>query len=116
MDVGRVISNKESGYHMGLTADYTTPGGLTASGAYHRIKDIHIRIDKDDEDNTVVTSNITVDIHKDATARGDGTPAIGGFGTETTLDLAGSKNQYNLVKQSYEYLKTLDEYSSAVDN
>ena len=101
---------------MGLTADFTTPGGLTASGAYHRISHIHIAIDKDESDNTVVTSHITVDIHKDATARGDGTPTIGGFGTQVALDLAGSKNQYNLVKQSYEHLKTLDEYSSAVDN
>ena len=101
---------------MGLTADYTTPGGLTASGAYHRISAIHIDIGKDDDDNTVVSSHISIEIHKDATARGDGTPTIGGGSARTTLNLTGSKNQYNLLKQSYEHLKTLDEYSSAVDN
>jgi hypothetical protein len=100
---------------MGLTQDYTTAGGLTATGAYHRISAIHIDIDKNDEDATMVRCHWNVEITKDKVSRDEDKPLIGGFSFYGYLDLSNSKNQYNLVKQGYETLKLLDGYSGAVD-
>jgi len=101
---------------MGLTADFTTGGGLTATDAYHRIAHINLNIHKDDDDSTVVSVNWNIEVHKDAASREAGTSPIGGFNARSEINLAGSANQYNLIKQGYVHLKTLDEYSSAVDN
>tara|TARA_R110000824_G_scaffold339065_1_gene525562 strand:- start:1250 stop:1555 length:306 start_codon:yes stop_codon:yes gene_type:complete len=101
---------------MGLTKDFTTGGGLTATGAYHRIGHLSLQIDKDDDDSTVVLVNWNIEIHKDAASREAGAPPVGGFNARSELNLAGSANQYNLIKQGYIHLKTLDDYTDAVDN
>lgn len=105
------------GVIMALICDYTTPGGLNATGAYHRISNINIDLRKRIGSNP--TSCIVywdIEISKDKDSRDEGKPLIGMFNASAVIDLTNtSANQFNIVKAGYEHLKTLSAYDGATD-
>ena len=84
---------------MALQKTITTPHGFEATNAYHRVEAVAL--------NTKTEIAFRVRAYKDQ----DAALAFGDGGYQCAYDIAGD----NPIKQAYEHLKTLPEFSDAVD-
>ena len=108
---------------MALRIDYETHYGIDCNYAHCIIKDMrvnkekHITFDEDGEEVTTYTFDINYNgkIFASVGAYTDGASPIGGFNGKFEMDVAGSKNQYNLIKQAYLDLKTMNGFTDGVD-
>jgi hypothetical protein len=101
---------------MALEMSYDTSFGLTCAEAYWVIREGQIMTQWDEE--TGVKSVIfagQIIIYADKAAMTAGKQPVGGGNLSFPLDLGGDADQHNLLKAAYEYIKTLDEFSEAVD-
>jgi hypothetical protein len=97
---------------MALQIQVTFPKyGFTASNAYLRVS--NLRID-DSNAGWIVTFNLKC--YFSANAKNNGKkPIEEEYHTFPYSVSSSNQDQYNTVKQAYQYLKTLSQYSSATD-
>ena len=114
---------------MALRIEYETHYGITCESAHCIIvdarvnKDVYTTLDEDGVTFISTTSfnvNYSGKIFASLSAYNDGASPIGGFefgrnNGSFELDAAGSKNQYNFIKQAYLDLKTKDGFTDGVD-
>jgi hypothetical protein len=119
---------------MALRLSWPTPYGHTFTEAHAIIQDARLekRIDKVwveyDENEPGVPNpnnewvstktypvNYKVKIWISEDAYNDDVSFISGFNGRFEIDVAGTKNQYNIVKQCYVHLKAQDGWTDAVD-
>ena len=108
---------------MALRIEYETHYGITCDYAHCIIKDARVNKEEhmthDEDGEEVIT--YTFDIHYNgkifASEDGyaEGVSPIGGFNGRFELDAAAAKTQYNLVKQCYLNLKTMDGFTDGTD-
>ena len=108
---------------MALRIDYETHYGIDCNYAHCIVKDVRVNKEvetTEDEDGDEVTTTV-FDVHYNGKifasvgAYTDGASPIGGFNGKFEMDVAGSKNQYNLIKQAYLNLKTMDGFTDGTD-
>lgn len=96
---------------MALKVEYETEFGITCDYAYCVIVDVRVgkRIDVNQDGDEVKSFTVKYrgKIFASDDAYEQGASPISGFNGDFELDTANTKNQYNLVKQSYQHLKTL---------
>lgn len=97
---------------MGFTLDYEITNGLTCSNAYWRIKRCYANIDSIPTKTYSVSGTLEIFMSKEKCENDE--PAIGGVGFTMPMDM-DSTTLSNPIAESYKYLKTQAEYSSAVD-
>tara|TARA_A100000164_G_scaffold376081_1_gene412396 strand:+ start:255 stop:587 length:333 start_codon:yes stop_codon:yes gene_type:complete len=108
---------------MALRISYTTEHGITCPDAYCIIKNSAIEkvretvtVDGGDDIHTdtfyVIYSGFVYSTEANYLADKS---AITSFHGNFELDVAGSKNQYNLLKQCYNHVKTQPDFSGAID-
>ena len=95
---------------MALRIEYETTYGITCEYAHCVITDN--RCSKEDD---VYPVGYRGKIYANASAYEDGASPIGGFKGHFELDAAGAKTQYNIVKQCYLHLKTMDGFTDGID-
>ncbi len=108
---------------MALTIEYATHYGINCENAHCIVRDArvnkeeHITHDEDGEEVTTTTFDINYNgkIFASADTYENGSAPIGGFNGRFELDAAAAKTQYNLVKQCYLNLKTMDGFTNGVD-
>ena len=107
---------------MALRIDYETHYGIDCNYAHCIVKDARVNKEANEEEVDGETVTTTVfDVHYNGKiyatddAYADGASPIGGFNGRFELDTAGSKNQYNLIKQAYLNLKTMDGFTDGTD-
>ena len=108
---------------MALRIEYETNFGITCEQAHCIIRDARVNKDVEitEDENGDEISTTTFDVHysgkifASVSAYEDEASPIGGFNGRFELDTAGSKNQYNLIKQSYLHLKEQDGFLDGVD-
>jgi hypothetical protein len=107
---------------MALRIEYETHYGLTCEYAHCVV--VNVRCSRDIKRSTVdgeevETKTYPVEyngkIYANASAYEDGASPIGGFNGRFELNQAGSKQQYNIVKQSYLHLKEQEGFADGVD-
>ena len=100
---------------MALRIEYETNYGITCEQAHCVIRDA--RVNKEVNEEGVATFDIQYGgkIFASVSAYEDGAAPVGGFNGRFELDTAGSKNQYNLVKQAYLHLKEQDGFTDGTD-
>ena len=97
---------------MALRVSWPTPYGHTFTEAHAIIQDA--RFEKDVQSETYpVNYKVKIWISEDAYT--EGVSFISGFNGKFEVNVAGSKNQYNIIKQCYLHLKEQDGWTSAVD-
>ena len=107
---------------MALRIDYETHYGIDCNYAHCIVKDARVNkgVNEEEVDGETVTTTV-FDVHYNGKiyatddAYADGASPIGGFNGRFELDTAGSKNQYNLIKQAYLNLKTMDGFTDGTD-
>ena len=77
--------------------------------------DVSREVDGETVTTTVFDVHYNGKIYATDDAYADGASPIGGFNGRFELDTAGSKNQYNLIKQAYLNLKTMDGFTDGTD-
>ena len=99
---------------MALELDYEHEElGVTLPNVYAKIT----RADLDNMENDEgVNVRYSVDIYKNERAKEDGKRPFGGKSFTTTLNIGNAKTQYNLLKQCYLHLKTMDGFTDAIDS
>lgn len=111
---------------MALRIEYETPYGITCEYAHCVIVDTRcnkeIEIEKSIVDGEEVEIeikrypiNFNGKIYASESAYADGASPIGGFNGQFELNDAGAKTQYNIVKQCYIHLKTMNGFTNGVD-
>ena len=119
---------------MALQLEWETPYGIVCDNAYATVVDVTTnkivnRVWHEYDENEpgvpnpfnewVVTKEFEVrfkvKVWADKDAYDEDKSAIGGFNGRFNIDTAGSKNQYNLIKQCYLKLKTADGWTDATD-
>ena len=100
---------------MALRVEYETHYGITCEYAHCIVKDA--RVEKDVDEEGVVTFNIHYGgkIFASVSAYEDGASALGGFNGRFEMDNAGTKKQYNIVKQCYLHLKEQEGFTDGTD-
>ena len=99
---------------MALRIEYVTPYGITCSQAHCVI--IGTRCDRERiEDGKVYEVHFNGKVYADLQAYDDDKSPIGGFNGSFELDAGDGKDQYNIVKQCYEHLKTMSGFDAGVD-
>tara|TARA_B110001454_G_scaffold188393_1_gene186362 strand:+ start:2089 stop:2382 length:294 start_codon:yes stop_codon:yes gene_type:complete len=96
---------------MALTLSWPTPYGHTFTQAHAVIQDA--RLEKVESQTYPVNYKVKIWINE--TAYNDGASFISGFNGRFEIDTAGSKNQYNIVKQCYINLKLQEGWTDATD-
>ena len=119
---------------MALIKDYELPGtGLNVPSAYHVISHIDLRkrtqdvpnpVDHQDDlrndDNRLYwaagyVATVRIDVYANSEARTSGKNIIGSIGDQYEYTfLYDPTSNYGIIEQGYNYLKTTEEYSSAV--
>ena len=99
---------------MALELDYEEERlGVTIPNVYAKIA----RASFDNmENDDGVDVNYTVKLYKNESAKEDGEHPFGGKSYTTTLNIANAKTQYNLLKQCYLHLKTMEGFTEAIDS
>tara|TARA_R110002020_G_scaffold180072_1_gene373970 strand:+ start:1603 stop:1902 length:300 start_codon:yes stop_codon:yes gene_type:complete len=99
---------------MALELDYEEERlGVTIPNVYAKI----VRASFDNMENDEgVNVNYTVKLYKNEEAKEEGEPPFGGKSFITTLNIGNAKTQYNLLKQCYLHLKTMDGFTDAADS
>ena len=95
---------------MALRIEYETPYGINCESAHCII--VNARCSKEGDTYPVEYNG---KIYANASAYEDGASPIGGFNGRFELNQAGSKQQYNIVKQSYLHLKEQEGFADGVD-
>ena len=98
---------------MGLELSYETDYGLTLDNAYAKITDVSFDNEQNDEGVEVI---FQLRIYVDESSKEEGKPALAGFGFTMPLNTANGKTQYNVLKQGYLHLKTMDGFTDAIDS
>ena len=99
---------------MALELDYEHEQlGVTLPNVYAKI----VRADFDNTENDEgVTVRYTIKLYKNESAKESGEHPFGGKSYTTTLNIGNAKTQYNLLKQCYLHLKTMDGFTDAIDS
>ena len=108
---------------MALRIEYETHYGITCDDAHCIVKDARVNkeVETTEDENGDEVTTTTFDIHYNGkifaslTAYTDGASPIGGFNGKFELDSGAAKTQYNLIKQAYLDLKTMDGFTDGVD-
>ena len=108
---------------MALRISYTTEHGITCPDAYCIIKHTTIEkvrtttFDANDEEIPTDTFHVIYSGYVYSTEANylADKSAITSFHGNFELDVAGSKNQYNLLKQCYNHVKTHPDFVGAID-
>jgi len=95
---------------MALKIEYETNYGITCENAHCVI--VNARCNKEDDEYPVEYNG---KIYANESAYAVGASPIGGFNGRFELDDGGSKQQYNIVKQCYIHLKTMDGFTDGID-
>jgi len=98
---------------MALELSYETEHGITLDSAYAKITDVSFDNEHNDEGVKVI---FQLRIYVDESSKEEGKPALAGFGFTMPLNIANGKTQYNVLKQGYLHLKTLDGFTGAEDS
>ena len=101
---------------MALKLSYETPYGLTCADAYWRIKRCAVEIELSEDETPTKTYFVTGGIET-FVSKADcesGKPPTGGGTYRMPLDMEAT-DMSNVVAESYKWLKTQPEFSSAVD-
>ena len=98
---------------MALELNYETDYGITLESAYVKITDTQIHNEHNDEG---VEVGFHVKVYVNELTKEEGKPAIAGFSFNMSLDISNAKTQYNLLKQGYLHLKTMDGFTDAIDS
>ena len=107
---------------MALRIEYETAYGINCESAHCVVTDT--RCNRDTEHSIVDGEEVETKrypiyfsgkIYANASAYDDGASPIGGFNGRFELDATGAKTQYNIVKQCYNHLKTIDGFIDGVD-
>ena len=95
---------------MALKIEYETLYGITCESAHCVVVDT--RCSREDDTYPVKYNG---KIYANESAYTDGASPIGGFNGRFELDIGGAKQQYNIVKQCYLHLKTIDGFTDGID-
>ena len=87
--------------------------GITLENVYAKIARVSFENMDNDEG---VHVQYTVRLYKNEEEKENGTPPFGGDHFSTILNIGNAKTQYNLLKQCYLHLKTLDGFTEAIDS
>ena len=98
---------------MALELNYETDYGITLESAYVKITDVQVDNEHNDE-GVVVRCHVRVYVSE--SAKEEDKPAIAGYGFSMPLDVSNAKTQYNILKQCYLHLKTMDGFTDAIDS
>ena len=98
---------------MGLELSYETEHGMTLESAYAKITDVSFDNGQNDEG---VLIHFSVSIYVSESAKEEDKPALTGFGFILPLNVSNAKTQYNVLKQGYLHLKTMDGFTDAIDS
>ena len=98
---------------MALELSYETVYGINLESAYAKITDVTFDNGENDEG---VEVRFNVRIYTSESAKEDDKPAISGYSFSMPLSISNAKTQYNLLKQGYLHLKTLDGFTDAIDS
>ena len=98
---------------MALELNYETDYGITLDSAYAKITDVSFDNRQNDEG---VLIHFHVSIYVNESAKEEDKPALAGYGFTMPLDVSNAKTQYNLLKQGYLHLKTMDGFTDAIDS
>ena len=99
---------------MALELDYEHEElGVTIPNVYAKIA----RASFDNmENDDGVNVQYTVILYKNVEAKEEGEHPFGGKSYTTILNIGNGKTQYNLLKQCYLHLKTMDGFTDAIDS
>ena len=100
---------------MALRIEYETHYGITCDDAHCIVKDARVNKEVDEEGVATFLIHYNGKIFASLTAYTDGASPIGGFNGRFELDSGAAKTQYNLIKQAYLNLKTMDGFTDGVD-
>ena len=107
---------------MALKIVWDTPYGITCNDAYAIVTDATMQKkhqDIDDEGTAYARKYFVirykVKIWSDEASYNAGNSFIGGLKAQFEVDIAGTKNQYNVVKQCYLDLKSQPGWENATD-
>ena len=99
---------------MALELDYEHEElGVTIPNVYAKIARASFSNMENDEG---VSVEYTVKFYKNEDAKEEGEHPFGGKSFTTTLNIGNAKTQYNLLKQCYLHLKTMDGFTDAIDS
>ena len=98
---------------MALELDYETEYGITLDNAYAKITDVNF---DNGHNNEGLEVNFRVMIYVSESAKEEDKPAIARHDFIMPLSIANAKTQYNLLKQGYLHLKTMDGFTDAIDS
>ena len=99
---------------MALELDYEEERlGVTLPNVYAKIARANFDNMENDDG---VNVQYTVKLYKSESAKEDGEHPFGGMSFSTVLNIGNAKTQYNLLKQCYLHLKTMDGFTDAIDS
>ena len=99
---------------MALELDYEEERlGVTIPNVYAKIARASFSNMQNDEG---VSVEYSVKFYKNEDAKEEGEHPFGGKGFSTILNIGNAKTQYNLLKQCYLHLKTMDGFTDATDS
>ena len=99
---------------MALELDYEDERlGVIIPNVYAKIARVFFDNMSNDEG---VNVEYAVKFYKNESAKEDGEHPFGGKSFTTTLNIGNGKTQYNLLKQCYIHLKTMDGFTEAIDS
>ena len=98
---------------MALELSYETDYGITLDSAYAKITDVSFDNRQNDEG---VEVRFHVGVYVSESAKEEDKPALAGYGFSMPLDVSNAKTQYNVLKQGYLHLKTMDGFTDAIDS
>ena len=98
---------------MALELSYETEHGMTLEGAYAKITDVSFDNRQNDEG---VEVRFHVGVYVSESAKEEDKPAIARHDFIMPLDVSNAKTQYNVLKQGYLHLKTMDGFTDAIDS
>ena len=98
---------------MALELSYETDYGINLESAYAKITDVSFDNEHNNEGVEVI---FQVRIYVDESSKEEGKPALARFDFSMPLSISNAKTQYNLLKQGYLHLKTLDGFTDAIDS
>lgn len=98
---------------MALELSYETDYGITLESAYAKITNVTFDNGQNDEG---VVVNYQVKIYVSESTKEEDKPPLTGFDFSTPLNVSNAKTQYNILKQGYLHLKTMDGFTDAIDS
>jgi len=99
---------------MALELDYEHEKlGVTLPNVYAKIARASFSNMENDEG---VNVEYSVKFYKNESAKEEGEHPFGGISFSTILNIGNSKTQYNLLKQCYLHLKTMDGFTDSIDS